>query len=87
MPPREILINALSVGHGGSTRYIKHLLAELNRDGFAGFVIAVLGALYVFLKEAKLWERSRLRERGLDPDAMPRYSRGPEYRPPRTGAP
>ena len=45
------------------------------RDGFAGFIIAGLGALYVFLKEAKLWERHQLRLRGLDPDSMPRYAR------------
>ncbi len=28
-------------------------------DGYAGFVLAVLGAFYVFLKYAKLWEKSR----------------------------
>ncbi|MGE3166348.1 MAG: glycosyltransferase family 2 protein [Planctomycetota bacterium] len=54
------------------------------RDGFAGFIIAALGALYVFLKDAKLWERGELRRRGLDPDRQPRYTRGPEYRPPRS---
>ncbi|MCA8961134.1 MAG: glycosyltransferase family 2 protein [Planctomycetes bacterium] len=53
------------------------------RDGFAGFVIAVLGAYYVFLKDAKLWERRRLRARGLDPDAADRFARGPEWRAPR----
>lgn len=53
------------------------------RDGFAGFIIAGLGGLYALLKEAKLWERAQLRRRGLDPDAMPRYARGPEWRPPR----
>lgn len=53
------------------------------RDGFPGFIIAGLGALYVFLKDAKLWERGRLRRRGLDPDRQPRFARGPEFRPPR----
>ena len=53
------------------------------RDGFAGFVIAGLGALYVFLKYAKLWERKTLRRRGLDPDQAPRHHRGPEWKPPR----
>lgn len=50
MPPREILINALSVGHGGSTRYIKHLLAEFNRDdrGFRFTVAAMPGQLDAF---------------------------------------
>ena len=54
------------------------------RDGFPGFIIAGLGALYVLLKEAKLWERRELRRRGLDPDRQPRYSRGPEWRPRKT---
>lgn len=53
------------------------------RDGLAGFIVATLGALYVFLKDAKLWERRLLRRRGLNPDAMPRYYRGPEWRAPR----
>ncbi|MEE8142856.1 MAG: hypothetical protein V3T77_07135, partial [Planctomycetota bacterium] len=56
------------------------------RDGFAGFIIAGLAAFYVFLKDAKLWERRALRQRGLDPDHMPRYWRGPEWRPPRRAA-
>ena len=29
-------------------------------DGVPGFVIAVASAFYVFLKYAKLWERTRL---------------------------
>ncbi len=53
------------------------------RDGFPGFVIAVLGSFYVFLKDAKLWERRSLRERGVDPDSVSRHARGPEWRPPR----
>lgn len=53
------------------------------RDGFPGFVIAVLGSLYVFLKDAKLWERREFQRRGIDPDTVPRYERGPEWRPPR----
>ncbi len=60
-----------------------YLLQRGYRDGFAGFILAGLGAFYVFLKEAKLWERRQLRRRGLDPDRMPRYARGPEWRPPR----
>ncbi|MEM7261457.1 MAG: glycosyltransferase family 2 protein [Planctomycetota bacterium] len=60
-----------------------YLFRRGYRDGFAGFVIAVLGALYVFLKDAKLWERQQLQRRQLDPDAAPRYHRGPEWRPPR----
>lgn len=63
-----------------------YFLQRGYRDGFAGFVVAGLGALYVFLKDAKLWERRQLRERGLDPDQQPRYLRGPEYRPPRRPA-
>lgn len=63
-----------------------YVLQRGYRDGFPGFVIAVLGALYVFLKDAKLWERGQLRRRGLDPDAAPRYQRGPEWRPPRRTA-
>lgn len=58
------------------------------RDGFPGFIIAGLGSLYVFLKDAKIWERRQLQARGLDPDNQPRWTRGPEYRPPRgSGAP
>lgn len=60
-----------------------YFLKRGYRDGFAGFVIAVLGGFYVFLKDAKRWERRQLRRRGLDPDAMPRYARGPEARAPR----
>jgi glycosyltransferase involved in cell wall biosynthesis len=33
-------------------------------DGRAGFVVATVGAFYVFLKYAKLWERTRAAERG-----------------------
>ena len=55
--------------------------------GFAGFLVAGLGAFYVFLKDAKLWERRQLRERGRDPDTEPRHHRGPEWRPPRGSAP
>ncbi len=62
------------------------LLQRGYRDGFAGFVIAFLGAAYVFLKEAKLWERRELHRRGVEPDALPRYARGPELRPPRRKA-
>jgi len=65
-------------------RFVRmYFLKRGYRDGFAGFIVASFGALYVLLKEAKLWERLRLRERGLDPDASPRYARGPEWRPPR----
>lgn len=53
------------------------------KDGFAGFILAVVAAFYVFLKYAVLWERRNLRKRGLDPDSMPRQHRGPEWRPPR----
>ena len=53
------------------------------KDGFAGFVLAVVAAFYVFLKYAVLWERRSLRARGIDPDTMPRQHRGPEWRPPR----
>lgn len=63
-----------------------YLLQRGYRDGFAGFLVAGFGALYVFLKDAKLWERRQLRARGLDPDAQPRHARGPEYRPPRRTA-
>jgi len=34
-------------------------------DGWRGFVLAVIGAFYVFLKYAKLWEL----ERGANKDA------------------
>ncbi|MGA1489632.1 MAG: glycosyltransferase family 2 protein [Planctomycetota bacterium] len=60
-----------------------YILKRGYRDGFAGFVIAGLGAIYVFLKYAKLWERRDLRARGLDPDGAPRNRRGPEWAPPR----
>ncbi len=60
-----------------------YFLLRCYSDGFPGFVIAVLGSLYVFLKYAKLWERRQLVRRGVDPDQMPVYSRGPEYRPPK----
>jgi len=50
-----------------------YLLKRGYRDGFAGFVVASLGAFYVFLKYAKLWERKSLRKRGLDPDAIPAH--------------
>ncbi len=50
-----------------------YFLKRGYRDGFAGFVVASLGALYVFLKYAKLWERKLLRKRGLDPDAIPSH--------------
>jgi len=53
------------------------------KDGFAGFILAVIASFYVFLKYAVLWERRNLRTRGLDPDSMPRQHRGPEWRPPR----
>ncbi|MGE4619798.1 MAG: glycosyltransferase family 2 protein [Planctomycetota bacterium] len=53
------------------------------RDGMAGFILAVVGAFYVFLKYACLWERRALRKRGLDPDSMPRNHRGSEWRPSR----
>ncbi len=59
------------------------LLKRGYRDGFQGFILAAIGAFYVFLKYAALWERSALHSRGLDPDAMPRHHRGPEWRPPR----
>ena len=65
-------------------KFLKMYLFQRGyRDGFPGFIVAGLGALYVFLKEAKLWERRQLRRRGLDPDQQPRYARGPEWRPPR----
>ncbi|MGE4632844.1 MAG: glycosyltransferase family 2 protein [Planctomycetota bacterium] len=53
------------------------------KDGFAGFILAVVAAFYVFLKYACLWERRALLARGIDPDSMPRHHRGPEWRPPR----
>jgi glycosyltransferase involved in cell wall biosynthesis len=34
------------------------------RDGVRGFVIAVIGAFYVFLKYAKLWEMQRIPDTG-----------------------
>ena len=68
-------------------RFVRmYLIKRGYRDGFAGFVVAGLGALYVFLKYAKLWERHTLRARGLDPDAQPRHARGPEWTPPRAPA-
>lgn len=53
------------------------------RDGFPGFILAGIGSLYVFLKYARLWERRNLRKRQIDPDHLPTYNRGPEWRPPR----
>lgn len=68
-------------------RFVRMYLVQRGyRDGFAGFVMAGLGALYVFLKYAKLWERRALRRRGVDPDTVPRHHRGPEWRPPRRPA-
>jgi glycosyltransferase involved in cell wall biosynthesis len=65
-------------------RFLRMYIARGGfRDGFPGFILAGLAALYVFLKYAKLWERRQLRRRGLDPDAQPRARRGPEWRPPR----
>jgi len=41
-------------------RFLKtYLLRQGFRDGLPGFVISVASAFYVFLKYAKLWERSR----------------------------
>jgi glycosyltransferase involved in cell wall biosynthesis len=41
-------------------RFLKtYLLRQGFRDGLPGFVISVASAFYVFLKYAKLWEKSR----------------------------
>lgn len=60
-----------------------YILRQGFRDGFAGFVLAGIGMLYVFLKYACYWERRQMRSRGIDPDELPRHHRGPEWRPPR----
>ncbi len=64
-----------------------YFLKRGYRDGFAGFVVAGLGAFYVFLKYAKLWERRTQRGRSVDPDALPRDHRGPDWAPPRSAPP
>jgi len=43
-----------------------YVLKQGFREGRAGFIVAVLGMLYVFLKYAKLWEMEHARKR---PDA------------------
>jgi len=64
-------------------RFLRMYIARRGyRDGFAGFILAGIAALYVFLKYAKLWERRELRARGLDPDRATRL-RGPEWIPAR----
>lgn len=66
---------------GPPFKFVKmYLFKRGYKDGFPGFLIAGLGALYVLLKDAKLWERRQLSERGLDPEQQPRFDRGPEYR-------
>lgn len=65
-------------------RFFRMLVLQKGyRDGFAGFILAGLGMIYVFLKYACLWERRQLKRRGLDPDTQPRNHRGPEWKPPR----
>lgn len=66
-------------------RFFRMLVLQKGyRDGFAGFILAGLGMIYVFLKYACLWERRQLRKRGLDPNLQPRHHRGSEWKPPRT---
>jgi len=60
-----------------------YILQSGWRDGFAGFILAGIGALYVFLKYARLWERRSSRKRQVDPDSIPTHHRGPEWRAPR----
>jgi glycosyltransferase involved in cell wall biosynthesis len=49
-----------------------YLLQQGFREGVAGLVIATLGAYYVFLKYAKLWELQRSRRSGADSAEDPR---------------
>ncbi len=37
-----------------------YILKQGFRDGIRGFIVAVIGAFYVFLKYAKLWELARM---------------------------
>ena len=65
-------------------RFFRMLVLQKGyKDGFAGFILAGLGMIYVFLKYASLWERRQLKKRGIDPDVTPRHHRGPEWKPPR----
>jgi len=45
-------------------RFVRmYLLKQGFRDGVPGFIVAVIGAFYVFLKYAKLWELQRITTR------------------------
>ena len=55
-------------------RFLKmYLLKGGFRDGVRGFLVAWMGAYYVFMKYAKLWERER-----VDRDAASRHDRRSE---------
>lgn len=59
---------ASAVAHGAG-RFAKHYMLRRGfLDGKAGFVLAVLGGLYGFLKYVRLWELNR---HGAGPDGVP----------------
>jgi hypothetical protein len=54
-----------------------YVLEQGFRDGLPGFVVAITGAFYVFMKYAKLWEiRTRARDSAVRGEGSGPPSRG-----------
>lgn len=82
----------LSRGRGGLVRnllfaapwkFSKMLVLQGGfRDGWRGWIVAALGAYYVFLRYAKLWELIHVEGRRAGDQAPVRYGRRGEVEPP-----